>query len=78
MTTKKSRQQALAAEIRRSNDGNALAIKQLLGLLVDDAKDNLVSSVGETTLRLQGEAQALTRLLAMLTVEPPSIARKGD
>jgi hypothetical protein len=78
MKDRKRKLQDLAAEIRRSNDSKSLAIKEVLGLLVEAAKDSLVSSTGPETIRLQGEAQAFTRLLMMVSKEPPSIAPKGE
>lgn len=79
MASQKEKVQQLASSIRqRRTDPTTTAIKELLSLLVEDVKDNLVSSTGEQTLRLQGEAQALTRLLGLLTKEPPSIKRQGE
>jgi hypothetical protein len=76
---RKVRRSELASNIRRSTLPDAASIKELLGLLVDDAKDSLVDSKGDETIRLQGEAQAFTRLLTMVTREPPSIVPKqGD
>lgn len=76
--SKKARQQQLATEVRQGRDRSATAIKELLGLLIEDAKNNLVTSSGDATLRLQGEAQAIMKLHTMLTKEPASIARKGE
>jgi predicted secreted hydrolase len=77
MRDKKARRVELASNIRRSQLPDAAMIKELLGLFIDDVKDSLVSSMGDETIRLQGEAQAFTRLLTMLTREPPTIA-KGE
>lgn len=68
----------LASDIRRSQNEASNAIKKLLGLLIADVKDNLVNASGGVTLRLQGEAQALTRLQRILTTEPVSIKPKGE
>lgn len=77
--TNKELQNQLGSDIRRSQNEASFAIKKLLGLLIDEAKDNLVNATGAQTLKLQGEAQALTRLHKLLTQEPPSIKRKqGD
>jgi hypothetical protein len=73
---RKPRQSELADIVRRSTLPDASAVKELLGLLIEDAKDSLVTSIAPETNRLQGEAQAFTRLLGMLTREPPSI--KGE
>jgi hypothetical protein len=70
---RRARQKELASNIRKSMMPDAGAIKELLGLLVEDAKDSLVDSKELETIRLQGEAQALKKLLSMVTREPPSI-----
>lgn len=71
---RKARQQELASNIRRSQLPDAAAVKELLGLLIDDVKDSLVTAAPSSFAQLQGEAQAFKRLLAMVTKEPPSIA----
>lgn len=75
-TDRKARVNQLAADILRSNDGSSIAIKEILALLLEDAKHNLVESQGETTLLLQGEARSLTKLLRMVSEMPTNIARK--
>jgi hypothetical protein len=78
MRDRKARVQQLASDIRRAGDGSSHAIKELLALQIEQAKDSLIASgEGAETLRLQGEAQALTRLHELLTVTPVSIV-KGD
>jgi hypothetical protein len=75
----KERVQQLASDVRRANSEAALAIKELLVLLISEAKDNLVHSpAGTDTVRTQGEAQAFIRLHSMVTKEPPSIKRAGE
>lgn len=77
--SRKKQVQQLASEIRQRRTDPAVGkITRLIDLLVEDAKDNLIVSAGDQTLQLQGEAQALNRLLVMLTREPPSIKREGD
>lgn len=46
------------------------ALKSLLGLLLEDAKHKLVTAAGENLLWLQGEAQALQRLIRQLEEKP--------
>lgn len=76
MVSRKARVQELASNVRRrTSDPTADAVKELLGLMVDEVKDNLVNSTGDLTLRLQGEAQVLSRLLGLLTKEPPKITQ---
>jgi hypothetical protein len=79
MVDRKRRVQELGSNIRqRKADPVVGNMKELLALLIDEAKDNLMVSLGDQTLQLQGEAQALSRLLTLLTREPPSIKREGE
>jgi hypothetical protein len=71
----KERLQELAKTVRQSGDASSVAIKQLLPLLIELAKDSLVEAEGTELMRLQGEVQALKRLLTSFTVEPVSIAK---
>jgi hypothetical protein len=71
----KERLQELAKVVRSSGDSSSHAIKQLLPLLIEMAKDSLVEAEGIELTRLQGEVQALKRLYASFTVEPVSIAK---
>jgi hypothetical protein len=71
----KERLQELAKIVRQSGDASSTAIKQLLPLLIDMAKDSLVEAQGIELTRLQGEVQALKRLYTSFTVEPPSITK---
>lgn len=66
-TDRKARQQSLASDLQKSVSAEALATKELVGLLLEEAKDNLVAARGEDVYRAQGEAAALQRLLTMLT-----------
>lgn len=77
MTTETTRQRAhrLAAELQQSPALEADKVKQMVGLLYEDMKDNLVSSSGEDMLRKQGAAQAYRSLLHLLTRSP---LPKGD
>lgn len=74
----KERQNQLASNIRRSHNDASDGIKELLSLQIDEVKDSLVNSIGAQTLKLQGEAQALSRLYKLLTVEPISIKSKDQ
>lgn len=71
----KERLKELAKTVRQTGDASSAAIKQLLPLLIEMAKDSLVEAEGVELMRLQGEVQALKRLLASFTVEPVSIAK---
>ena len=71
----KERLQNLAKTVRQSNSEASIAIKELLPLLIDMAKDSLVEAEGVELTRLQGEVQALKRLYASFTVEPVSIVK---
>lgn len=77
MSKTKERVQLLASDIRRSQSEGSVAIKELLPLLIAQAKDSLVDAEGVELSRLQGEARALGKLLTLVTVEPPAI-KKGD
>lgn len=78
-TDRKARISELSLEIQRGQGREALAVKELLSLLLEDVKHNLISTTGEQTLLAQGEAQALGRILKSVTVAPPSIiAKTGD
>jgi hypothetical protein len=76
--TRKEKLNQLASDVRRNELIAPKIIKDLVGLLLDDVKDNLLAATGDETLRLQGEGRALLRLLTMMTREPPSIARGID
>lgn len=76
----KERKSQLASDIRRSNSEAALAIKELVSLHVEEAKDTLVKEINSTDnmLRAQGAVHALLRLHIALTKEPAPIKREGD
>lgn len=71
----KERLQELAKTVRQSNNESSIAIKALLPLLIEMAKDSLVEAEGIELTRLQGEVQALKRLLTSITIEPTPIKR---
>jgi hypothetical protein len=64
---RKARVEQLTIELQKSIAPEAIAVKELLILLFEEAKNKLVSSEGDQTLRLQGEAKALERLYIQLT-----------
>lgn len=76
-TDRKARVQQLAQDLQRDNSPGALATKEILHLLLEDAKHSLITTTGEATLLKQGEAQAIDRILTMLTRVPVSITAKG-
>lgn len=63
----KARAESLASDLQKSVAPEAQAAKELLGLLLEEVKHKLISSEGDQTLRLQGEARAFERLHTQLT-----------
>jgi hypothetical protein len=59
---RRERAARLSDDLHRSTAPEALAVKELVDLLLEEAKHKLVSSEGEMTLRLQGEARAFKDL----------------
>lgn len=70
-TNKKERAAELARELQGSRTHEADAARELVDIMFEDAKNSLVNSNGEDTLRLQGEARAFERLYRQLTVPSP-------
>jgi predicted RNA binding protein with dsRBD fold (UPF0201 family) len=64
---RKEQARRLAASIQQSTAPEAQQVKQMIGLLLEDARHNLVTSEGDSLLRLQGEARLLQRLHDQLT-----------
>lgn len=60
----------LARDIQQSPGHDSDTFKQLVDFLFEEAKNKLVSSRGDDTLRHQGEAQAFSRLYALITRPP--------
>lgn len=52
----------LSENLSKSTAPEAQAVKELVDLLLEEAKHKLVSSEGDATLRLQGEARAFRDL----------------
>lgn len=73
---RKARVQDLASDIQKSSAFEAQSVKELLELLVEDAKDALLEAQPSEFLKLQGEAAALRRLQTMLTRAVPRL-RQG-
>ena len=68
-----------AARLRAAyfqQDPLAVAVVDLLQAAIDEARDSLVSSEGDDTLRLQGAARQHQKLLRELTTMPPSTRPK--
>jgi hypothetical protein len=72
-TERKKRAQELASDLQRSRAPEVAAIKELVMLQYEEAKESLVEMIGEDVLRKQGGAQALKRLYDMLTRQPLEI-----
>ena len=72
MTSRKQQVQELANDIHRSVALEAIMIKRIVGLMLDEAKDKLINAQGDDLLRCQGEAQVLKRLHKDLTVTSPT------
>jgi hypothetical protein len=69
---RKARAAKLANDLYRSSLPDAVGVKELLTLLIEDAKDSLIEASGDDTLRLQGEAKALLRLHRAITTSSPT------
>lgn len=73
---RKARVQDLASDLQKSNAFEASAVKELLELKIEDAKEALLDAQPADFQRLQGEAQALRKLYEQVT-RPAPILRKG-
>lgn len=69
MVTRKQEARQLASELQKSATPEAQQVKQMIGLLLEDAKHNLVTAEGDALLRLQGEARFLSKLFEQLTTK---------
>lgn len=63
----------LAADLQGRDSHEAVSIKELVGLLIEEAKDSLLTQLGEELIRAQGGAQALDRLHKLLTIPKPKM-----
>lgn len=73
---RKARVQDLASDLQKSTAFEAVAVKELLFLLIEDATEALVDAQPADFQRLQGEAQALRRLYGMVTRAVHSLRSK--
>lgn len=75
----KERQTELAAQVREAlgrQEPIAQSAVELVKLLVEEAKESLVSATGDDMLRIQGAAQRLQKLYRQLTINPPTARPK--
>jgi ribosomal protein L17 len=73
---RKEQARQLAQKLQQSTSEEAQQIKQMVGLLLDDAKHNLIGAEGEAILRLQGEARALQRIFDQLTTKRVELTKR--
>lgn len=59
---RKEQVHSLVNELGRSKNYEANIARELIGLMLEQAKDALVDAMGEDLLRRQGEAKAFERL----------------
>jgi ribosomal protein L17 len=71
--TRKEQARQLASKLQQSTTEDAQQVKQMVGLLLEEAKHNLVTAEGAVLLRLQGEARALQRIFEQLTKKPTQL-----
>lgn len=78
MTTnrRKARVTDLAADLQARDNHEAASIKELVGLLLEEAKDSLLSQLGDDLIRAQGGAQAFDRLYKLLTTPTPKMQQR--
>jgi hypothetical protein len=65
---RKERARQLASSLQQSGTSEVQQVKEMIGLLLEDAKHNLVTAEGDALIRLQGEARLLQRIYEQLTV----------
>jgi hypothetical protein len=53
-----------------------MQIKELIGLLLEEAKDSLMSATGEDVIRQQGTARGFSRLQDLLTKPAPKMQQE--
>lgn len=70
---RKVRVQELASDLQKSTAFEAAAVKELLELMIEDAKEALLDAQPGDFHKLQGEAQALRKLLNMVTRVAPTM-----
>jgi hypothetical protein len=65
---RRERARQLASGLQQSGTSEVQQVKEMIGLLLEDAKHNLVTAEGDALIRLQGEARLLQRIYEQLTV----------
>lgn len=75
---RKARVQDLASDLQKSSAHEAAAVKELLQLLIEDAKEALLDAQPADFQRLQGEAQALRKLHERVTRPAPVSAPRSN
>jgi predicted RNA binding protein with dsRBD fold (UPF0201 family) len=67
--TKKEQARRLASNLQKSTAPEVQQVKEMIVLLLEDAKHSLIAAEGDAILRLQGEARSLQRIYELLTVQ---------
>lgn len=67
--SRKDQARQLANDLQKSNASEVQQAKEMIALLIEDAKHNLVGAEGDAILRLQGEARSLQRIYEWLTTK---------
>lgn len=67
----KRRAYELADALRKSRSTEHAFIREMVGLLAEDARMRLVDAADNDMLRVQGEARAFNKLYRQLTETPP-------
>lgn len=70
---RKVRVQELASDLQRSSAFEAAAVKEMLELMIEDAKDALLDAQPNDFQRLQGEAQSLRKFHMLVTRPAPKL-----
>lgn len=68
----RARAYELADSLRRTGSAEYSMIRELVGLLVEDARTRLVDAQQNDMLGVQGEARAFEKLYRRLTETPPN------
>lgn len=74
---RKDQARMLASSLQASTAPEAQQVRQMIGLLLEDVKHNLISAEGDTLIRLQGEARLLQKLYEQLTVKRAELPVRG-
>lgn len=68
---RKDRVRQLTEDLLRSTSYEVVALRELVDLMIEETKDKLIETIGDETLRVQGEARALVRFHRSLTRPAP-------